>query len=352
ISGAIADRAKFSAWCLFSVLWVSIVYFPVAHWVFYFGDAASKTTPHLGNGAASGTVYGSGGWIVNRLGALDFAGGTAVHINAGAAALALCLVLGRRKGWPKTPMRPHNVPSVLLGAGLLWFGWFGFNAGSALTAGGLAGQAFLNTQVATAVGGLAWAGTEWLRDGKPTTVGFASGAVAGLVAVTPACGSINAVGAVVLGILVGVICAYAVGLKYRLGFDDSLDVVGVHLVGGIVGTLFVGFFATAAVDGVNVDGLFYGGGGKQLGIQAVAAISVFAYSFVIAYILGKVIDKTIGFRISEEAEIEGIDGAEHSETGYDFSNMAGGFGSGLTVAGIGSTASSTGTASTSTGAGV
>lgn len=323
ISGAIADRTKFSAWCIFSVVWASIVYFPVAHWVFYFGTAASASTKHLGNGAANATVYGSGGWIVNRLGALDFAGGTAVHINAGAAALALCLVLGRRKGWPTTPMRPHNVPSVLLGAGLLWFGWFGFNAGSALTAGGLAGQAFMNTQLATAVGGLAWIATEWVRDGRPTTVGFASGAVAGLVGITPACGSVNSFGAVILGVVVGIVCALAVGMKYKLGFDDSLDVVGVHLVGGIVGTLFVGFFATAAVDGVGVDGLFYGGGGKQLGIQAIAAAAVFAYSFTLAFIIGKVIDMTIGFRIPEEAEVDGIDNAEHSETAYDFTNLTG-----------------------------
>jgi Amt family ammonium transporter len=323
ISGAIADRAKFSAWCVFSVLWASIVYFPVAHWVFYFGTAAGPDDA-LGSAAANLTKYGSGGWIVNRLGALDFAGGTAVHINAGAAALALCLVLGKRKGWPKTPMRPHNVPSVLLGAGLLWFGWFGFNAGSALLANGLAGQAFINTQIATAVGGLAWIATEWVKDGRPTTVGFASGAVAGLVAITPACGSINSIGALVLGIVVGIICALAVGLKYKLGFDDSLDVVGVHLVGGIVGTLFVGFMATAAVNGVGVDGLFYGGGGHQLGVQAIAAAAVFGYSFTVSFILGKLIDKTIGFRISEEAEIDGIDNAEHSETGYDFSNLGGG----------------------------
>jgi Amt family ammonium transporter len=325
VSGSIADRVKFSAWCIFSVLWMSIVYFPVAHWVFYFGTP--KTSGAGGSAAAAAYQYGSGGWIVNRLGAFDFAGGTAVHINAGAAALALCLVLGKRKGWPETPMRPHNVPSVLLGAGLLWFGWFGFNAGSALLANGLAGQAFINTQIATAIGGLAWIGTEWVRDGKPTTVGFASGAVAGLVAITPACGSINAVGSVVLGIVVGIVCALAVGLKYKLGFDDSLDVVGVHLVGGITGTLFIGFFATSAVSGVTGaahKGLFYGGNGHQLGVQAIAAASVFAYSFTVAYILGFVIHKTIGFRISEEAEIDGIDNAEHAETAYDFSNLGSG----------------------------
>jgi Amt family ammonium transporter len=321
VSGSIADRVKFSSWCIFSVLWMSLVYFPVAHWVFYFGTP--KTSGHGGNGVAGAYQYGSGGWIANRLGALDFAGGTAVHIDAGAAALALCLVLGKRKGWPETPMRPHNVPSVLLGTGLLWFGWFGFNAGSALQANGLAGQAFINTQVATAIGGLAWIATEWVRDGKPTTVGFASGAVAGLVAITPACGSINAVGSVVLGIVVGIVCALAVGLKYKLGFDDSLDVVGVHLVGGIVGTLFVGFFAVKGVNGA-VNGLFYGGGGKQIGIQAIAAGAVLAYSFTVAYILGMIIHKTIGFRISEEDEIDGIDNAEHAETAYDFSNLGGG----------------------------
>jgi len=324
ISGAIADRAKFGGWVAFSFLWVFFVYFPVAHWVFDFGTLApAGYTGHLGNGVANTYIYGSGGWITNKLGALDFAGGTAVHINAGAAALALCFVLGKRRGWPGTAMKPHNVPFVLLGSGLLWFGWFGFNAGSALQANGLAGQAFINTQVATAIGGLAWIGVERLRDGHATTVGFASGAVAGLVAITPACGSVNTMGAMGVGAIAGGLCAFAVGLKYRLGFDDSLDVVGVHLVGGIAGTLSVGLFATKSVNQA-VDGLFFGGGLKQLGIQAIAAASVLVYSFVLAYIIGTLVDKTIGFRISEEEEVSGIDLAAHAESAYEFTTLGGG----------------------------
>jgi Amt family ammonium transporter len=307
ISGAIADRAKFSGWVLFSALWVTIVYFPVAHWVFYFND-------------------GNGGWIGDRLGAFDFAGGTAVHINAGAAGLACALVLGKRRGWPKEPMRPHNLPLVLLGAGLLWFGWFGFNAGSAVAANGLAGIAFMNTQVATAAAAMAWIATEKFRDGRPTTLGVASGAVAGLVAITPACGSVSPMGAIAIGIAAGVLCCLAVGLKFRYGFDDSLDVVGVHLVGGIVGTLLIGFFATKDV--TSADGLFYGGGLTQLGKQAIAAGAVLAYSFILSYILAQFVQKTIGFRISEEEEVTGIDQSEHAETGYDFaSTFSGGFSS-------------------------
>jgi Amt family ammonium transporter len=307
ISGAIADRAKFSGWVLFSALWVTIVYFPVAHWVFYFND-------------------GKGGWIGDRLGAFDFAGGTAVHINAGAAGLACALVLGKRRGWPKEPMRPHNLPLVLLGAGLLWFGWFGFNSGSAVAANGLAGIAFMNTQVATAAAAMAWIATEKFRDGRPTTLGVASGAVAGLVAITPACGSVSPMGAIAIGIAAGVLCCLAVGLKFRYGFDDSLDVVGVHLVGGIVGTLLIGFFATKDV--TSADGLFYGGGLTQLGKQAIAAGAVLAYSFILSYILAQFVQKTIGFRISEEEEVTGIDQSEHAETGYDFaSTFSGGFSS-------------------------
>ena len=328
ISGAIADRAKFGGWVAFSILWVLLCYFPVAHWVFDFGTAATKDAAGnlqgpLGAGVANTYVAKSGGWIVNRLGALDFAGGTAVHINAGAAALALCILLGNRRGWPGTAMKPHNVPFVLLGSGLLWFGWFGFNAGSALQANGLAGQAFINTQVATAVGGLAWIGVERLRDGHATTVGFASGAVSGLVAITPACGSVNTLGAVGVGAIAGGLCALAVAMKYRLGFDDSLDVVGVHLVGGLAGTLSVGLFATKDVNGA-VDGLFFGGGLSQLGKQAVAAVAVLVYSFVLAYIIGLVVDKTIGFRITEEEEVTGIDLSAHGETAYEFSTFGGG----------------------------
>ncbi|MDQ1616136.1 MAG: ammonium transporter, Amt family [Actinomycetota bacterium] len=308
ISGAIADRAKFGGWVMFATLWTAIVYFPVAHWVFYFNN-------------------GHGGWIADHLKAFDFAGGTAVHINAGAAGLACALVLGKRRGWPKEPMRPHNLPLVLLGAGLLWFGWFGFNAGSAVAANGLAGIAFMNTQVATAAAAMAWIVTEKLRDGHSTTLGVASGAVAGLVAITPACGSVTPMGAIAIGIVAGVLCALAVGLKFRFGFDDSLDVVGVHLVGGLVGTLLIGLLCSADV--VGVDGLFYGGGFSQLGKQAIAAFSVLAYSFVVSYILAQIVDKTIGFRISEEDEVNGIDTSAHAESGYDLSATFGGVFNGL-----------------------
>jgi Amt family ammonium transporter len=303
ITGAIADRAKFSGWVVFAILWTSLVYFPVAHWVFYFND-------------------GNGGWIADDLQALDFAGGTAVHINAGAAALALTFVLGKRVGWPKERMRPHNLPFVLLGAGLLWFGWFGFNAGSALAANGLAATAFMNTQVATAAAALAWIVVEKIRDGHSTTLGIASGAVAGLVAITPACASVNAVGAIIVGICAGALCALAVSMKFRFGFDDSLDVVAVHLVGGIVGTLLIGFLATALVTG-GPEGLFYGGGLSQLGKQAIAAGSVGLYSFVMAFILGKLVDKTIGFRISAEDEVTGVDLTTHAESAYELTSVGG-----------------------------
>jgi ammonium transporter, Amt family len=314
ISGAIADRAKFGGWVLFTVLWVSLVYFPVAHWVFFFAD-------------------GDGGWIGDRLQALDFAGGTAVHINAGAAALALALVLGRRRGWPREPMRPHNLPLVVLGASLLWFGWFGFNGGSAVAANGLASIAFLNTQVATTVAIIGWLLVEKLRDGHATTLGGASGAVAGLVAITPACASVEPIGAMAIGLAAGVLCALAVGLKYRFGYDDSLDVVGVHLVGGLVGSLLIGFFATAAVTG-GAEGLFYGGGLAQLGKQAVAAGAVGLYSFVVSFILGKLVSATVGFRISEEDEVAGVDITTHAETAYELAPMGGGgFSSDRTAAG-------------------
>lgn len=309
ISGAIADRAKFWAWVLFVAVWVTVIYFPVAHWVF---DFSGFTGPHS-----------IGGWIANQLKAFDFAGGTAVHINAGAAGLALALVLGKRRGWPKSAARPHNVPFVLLGAALLWFGWYGFNAGSALAAGDLASVAFTTTTVATAAALLGWIVVEQIRDGKPTTLGAASGAIAGLVAITPACGYVDPLGALVIGIAAGVICALATSLKFRLGFDDSLDVVGVHLVGGIVGTLLIGFFATASVNSSGGNGLFHGGGLNQLWRQAVAAGAVLAYSFVGAYVIGWIINKTIGFRVDAEAEIGGIDEAEHAETAYEFTGPTG-----------------------------
>jgi Amt family ammonium transporter len=296
---------------------VTIVYFPVASWVFNFTvNSAGQMT--------------DGGWAVFNLGVNDFAGGTAVHINAGAAGLALALVLGRRKGWPKDVSRPHNVPFVLLGASLLWFGWYGFNAGSALSAGPLAGLAFTNTTVATAAAVLGWLIVEQIKFGKPTTLGAASGAIAGLVAVTPACGYVNSWGALVIGVAAGVVCALAVSLKYRFGLDDSLDVVGIHLVGGLVGTLLIGFFSDKSVNTASVgeDGLFLGGGFTQLGRQAVAAGSVLAYSFVLTLVIGMVIKYTIGFRLSAEAEAIGIDEAEHKESAYDFGGFGGGGGTG------------------------
>ena len=243
VSGAVADRLKFGSWLVFAGLWATFVYFPVAHWVFAFDGYTGET----------------GGWIANKLKAIDFAGGTAVHINSGVAGLALCLVLGKRKGWPGTPMRPHNLPFVMLGAGLLWFGWYGFNAGSATNSGGIAGSTFVTTTIATATAMLAWLLTEKIRDGHATTLGAASGIVAGLVVITPSCSSVNVLGALAIGAIGGCLCALAVGLKFKFGFDDSLDVVGVHMVGGLTGTILIGFFATKTAPAA-VDGLFYGGG--------------------------------------------------------------------------------------------
>jgi Amt family ammonium transporter len=322
ISGAIADRMKFGAWVAFSVLWISVVYFPVAHWVFAFGVPIGDTDAAGGAGAAASYVAGTGGWIVSKLGALDFAGGTAVHINAGAAALALVLVLGKRKGFGRDPMRPHNLPLVMIGTGILWFGWFGFNAGSALGANGLAGLAFVNTQVATAAGLLGWIAMERMRDGKPTTLGAASGAVAGLVAITPACGSVTPIGAILVGLLAGAICCIAVTFKHRGGYDDALDVVGVHLVGGLVGTLLIGLVASDTSTGsADLRGLFYGGGADLLGKQAIAAGAVLAYSFVLTYVIALLIKVTIGLRISEDDEVAGIDTAEHAESAYEFAGL-------------------------------
>ena len=295
ISGAIADRAKFGAWMIFAGIWATVVYFPVASWVFNFT---------LGE---DGSVV-NGGWIAS-MGVIDFAGGTAVHINAGAAALALALVLGKRVGFAKGVYVPHNPPFVLLGAGLLWFCWFGFNAGSELAADGVAAIAFLNTIAAPAAAILGWLIVEKLRDGKPTSVGAASGAVAGLVAITPACASLQPIWAILLGLLAGAVCALAIELKFKLGFDDSLDVVGIHLVGGLLGTLYLGFFA-------NGTGLFVGGDATQLLVQAIAAFAVLAYSFVLAYVIGFAIEKTIGFRVKNEDEIAGIDTVVHGEEGY------------------------------------
>ena len=307
IAGSVADRMKFGGWLLFTGLWVTVVYFPVAHWVFAFDGVTAET----------------GGWIATKLAAIDFAGGTAVHINAGTAGLVLAIMLGKRLGWPGTPMRPHNLPFVMLGAGLLWFGWFGFNAGSAVGSGGLAGSTFVTTVVATATAMLGWLLTERFRDGKATSLGAASGIVAGLVAITPSCSSVNVLGALVIGLTAGVLCALAVGLKYKLGYDDSLDVVGVHLVGGLVGTLLVGLVA-APETGAAVAGLFYGGGFDQLWRQAVGAGAVLLYSGIATAILALIVKFTIGLRVDEEDESSGIDEAEHAETGYDLAAVGGG----------------------------
>jgi Amt family ammonium transporter len=293
ISGAVADRAKFGAWLVFVPVWALLVYVPVAHW-----------------------VWGPGGWIVERLGALDFAGGLPVEITSGASGLALCLVLGPRLGFKKDAMRPHNLPMVMLGAGLLWFGWFGFNAGSALGANGLAAAAFLNTLAAGCTGLLGWLFVEQRRDGHPTTLGAASGAVAGLVAITPSCGSVSLLGALAVGLAAGVVCSYAVSWKFKLNYDDSLDVVGVHLIGGIIGTLLIGLFAVREMTG-GPEGLLYGGGIAQLGKQLLAVAVVAVYAFAVTYGLGKLIDRVMGFRASEEEERTGLDLTVHAETAYD-----------------------------------
>ncbi len=321
ISGAIADRMKFSAWLAFVTVWSAVVYFPVAHWVFMFGTVAGPDDAPAG-GAASLFVKDSGGWIVNRLGALDFAGGTAVHINAGAAALALCLILGKRKGFGKDAMRPHNLPLVMIGAGLLWFGWFGFNAGSALGANGLASLAFMNTNVATAAALVAWIFTERIRDGHFTTLGAASGAVAGLVAITPACGAVNPLGAIAIGAVAGIGCCLAIGLKTKFGYDDALDVVGVHLVGGLLGTLMIGVVADTDFIPAGYESLLDGGSATLLGKQAIAAFTVLAYSFTVTLILALIIKYTMGIRITEESEIVGIDQGEHAETGYELGGVS------------------------------
>jgi len=318
ISGAVADRMKFGSWVAFTVLWSTVVYFPVAHWVFAFGVAEEDGA---GAGASAGLfAENSGGWIVNRLGALDFAGGTAVHINAGAAALALILVLGKRKGFGKEAMRPHNLPFVMLGSGLLWFGWFGFNAGSALAANGVAALALVNTQVATAAALLAWIGTERLRDGHATTLGGASGAVAGLVAITPACGAVNPLGAIAIGLVAGGACCLAVTFKHRLGYDDALDVVGVHLVGGLVGTLMIGVVADSEF-AAGYSSVLDGGGFELLGKQALAAGAVLAYSFVATLVIALLIKVTMGLRVTEEEEITGIDTMVHAESAYELTGI-------------------------------
>lgn len=297
ISGAIADRAKFGAWMVFAGVWATLVYFPVANWVFNFTLEDGKVV--------------DGGWIVYGLGVIDFAGGTAVHINAGAAGLALAIVLGKRFGFSKGITQPHNVPLTLLGVALLWFGWFGFNAGSELAADGIAAIAFINTLAAPAAAMLGWILVEKIKHGKATSIGAGSGAIAGLVAVTPACASLDPVYAILLGLVAGALCALAVDLKFSFGFDDSLDVVGIHLVGGIVGTLWIGIFG-------NGVGAAFGNGWSQFGAQALGAAAVLVYSFVMALIIGFIIEKTIGFRVKAQDEIAGIDTVVHGEEAYAF----------------------------------
>ena len=303
IAGAIADRTKFDAWLVFAAIWATLVYFPVAHWVF-------NLDPE------------NGGWIA-KLGVIDFAGGTAVHINAGIAALALAILLGARLGWPRTPMKPHNLTLVMIGAALLWFGWFGFNAGSQVAADNTSAVVFLNTFVATCAAGIGWLVTERIRDGHATSLGAASGIVAGLVAITPACSAVSPLGASIIGLIAGVLCALAVGLKYKLKYDDSLDVVGVHLVGGLVGTLLIGFLATEAAP-AGVNGLLYGGGAEQLGKQAIGAFAVLFYSLILTFIIGYLIKVTMGFRVSEDVEVGGVDLEEHAESAYELGDSGGG----------------------------
>ena len=303
VSGAIADRVKFGTWVAFTALFATLSYFPLAHMVW-------------GGGALSGSEDGIAALLFGTtdgaatVAPIDFAGGTVVHINAGIAGLVLALVIGKRKGFGREPMRPHNLPFVMLGAALLWFGWFGFNAGSAFTADGTAGLAWVNTTAATAAAMIGWLITEKIRDGHATSLGAASGVVAGLVAITPAAGALRPVTSIILGVVAGALCALAVGLKYRFGFDDSLDVVGVHLVGGLVGTIGIGFLAADT-------GLFFGGGVKQLVVQTVIAVLALIFSGLVTLVIAVILKATMGWRVSEEAEVGGIDLAVHGETGYE-----------------------------------
>ncbi len=309
ISGAIADRVKFSTWMVFSGLWVTLSYFTIAHMVWGGGLLSANA-----NGL-SAKIFGAANGVAKVV-PIDFAGGTVVHINAGMAALVLVLVIGKRVGFGKVAMRPHNVPVVMLGAGLLWFGWFGFNAGSELAPDTTAALVWINTTVATCAAMLGWLVVEKLRDGHATSVGAASGIVAGLVAITPACGALSPIGSIVLGAVAGGLSAMAVGLKFRFGYDDSLDVVGVHLVSGLWGTIGAGLLATST-------GLFYGKGGKQLVIQVVIALSSVIISGVVTLVLGLALKKTMGWRISRDDELVGIDQTEHAESGYDLAEREG-----------------------------
>ena len=290
ITGAFAERMKFSAFLLFTVLWATFVYFPVCHWVW------------------------GGGWL-GEMGALDFAGGTVIHINSGVAALAAAIVIGKRKGWGHEAFHPHNLTMTVLGAGLLWFGWFGFNAGSALGAGETAVLAFFTTQVATGAAALSWTAAEWILQKKPTTLGAASGALAGLVAITPAAGFVTPAAAMAIGLVAGVLCYLAVLMKSRFGYDDALDVVGVHGVGGLWGALATGLFATVSVNAAGADGLFYGNP-RQFLIQAAGAGAAIIYSLILSVIILKIVDAVIGLRVTREEEQQGLDITQHSEIGY------------------------------------
>ncbi len=300
ITGAFAERMKFSGYIAFMSLWLLLVYAPIAHWVWH---------PE--------------GWLF-KLGALDFAGGTVVHINAGIAALAAVILIGKRKGFGKEAFVPHNLTLTILGTGILWFGWFGFNAGSALGANGLAASAFLATNLGAAAGACGWAVMESLKGRKATTLGVASGGVAGLVAITPASGFVGPLGAIAIGLLGGLICSWAVSLKFRFGYDDSLDVVGVHMVGGLVGALATGIFSTAAINEFGADGLIAGGGLTLLGKQFVAVGATLAFSFIVTMIIVKVVDAVIGLRVTEEDEIAGLDISQHAEVGYALAEGSGG----------------------------
>jgi ammonium transporter, Amt family len=292
ITGAFAERMKFSAFLLFVILWSTFVYNPLAHW-----------------------VWGAGGWMA-KMGALDFAGGTVVHISSGVSALAAALIVGKRLGYGSTAYIPHNVPMTITGAALLWFGWFGFNAGSALAADGLAASAFVVTHIASASAAFSWLIVEWLHKGKPTTLGAASGAVAGLVAITPAAGFVGPVSAILIGALAGAVCYGGILLKAKAGYDDSLDVVGIHGVGGTWGALATGLFATTAVNEAGADGLFFGNPG-QLGIQVVSVLATMVFAFVMTFVILKIIDKAVGLRVSEEEEQRGLDISLHDEKGYN-----------------------------------
>jgi Amt family ammonium transporter len=298
LTGTVAERAKFGGFLLFAALWVVVVYAPIAHWVF---------SPH--------------GWLAQR-GVLDFAGGNVVEIDSGASALALAFVIGRRHGWPREVVAPHSLPFTMLGAGILWFGWFGFNAGSALSSGALASQALIGTQLAACAGLLAWCGLEKLRTGYATSLGAASGAVAGLVAITPAAGYVNSLAAILIGAVGGAVALFAVNLKHKGGYDDALDVVGVHGAAGIVGTLLVGVFASRVVNpGIRFDGLVDGGGAHLLGVQALAVVVTIAWAFCITWLLATAVQRTVGLRVDEIVELEGLDGAIHAETAYEFGNV-------------------------------